>query len=369
MIGSKRTTCRVLFLAAAFLAAAMLGQSCADNKDLKRNHLDYFTVVSELSISSDGNQLIFTGCGHKDFPQYTLYRFNRKENILYRYLYNKKTAEIFGAQYWSDSGQVLFSIFPEMPDGEAILNDMQIAIMDEDGAHFKELTEGKGVKTAYMLSPDGKTLVYARAKEREDGRAVASHFDFYSRDLATRKETRLTNLCFYDIGTPYFTPDGKNIVFNYGYPACLPNVDDPLADVRFNKNYWEKYQNNRIIRYPVDGSGINRLPEPWFTHGKGSEDPIMMTNGSMYFRETSSGFRYYRRDNTGNISEFTKDQLGTNEKRYVYQQSISATGKWMAILYQYFEGDKDRCAAILDMSTGELIPLSLPATAINITIH
>ncbi|MRS04570.1 hypothetical protein EG832_15340, partial [bacterium] len=115
---------------------------------------------------------------------------------------------------------------------------------------MKQLTEGRGVKTAYMLSPDGKTLVYAKGKERTEGKTPASHFDYYARNLTSGKENQITDLAFYEISTPYFTPDGKNIIFDNGSPLNIPGTDDDREDGKFRKAYRQKYQENNIIQYP-----------------------------------------------------------------------------------------------------------------------
>ena len=368
MKSGRKTLWGSLFVAAAFLVIGMLTLSCAEEKD-KRNHLDYFTNVDGISISSGGGQLTFTGCGHKDFAGCTIYRYDRKENLLYRYAHEDRSIQVSKARYWSDSDRFLFSIMPRSPDGKPLLDDIQIAIMNQDGTGLKQLTEGKGIKAAYMLSPDGKTLVYAKGQERTEGKTPASHFDYYARNIATGIETRITDLAFYEIGAPYFTPDGKNIVFNNGSPLKLPGTDDDRADEKFREEYEKKYHWNKIIQYPVDGSGINRLPEPWFVHGIGSENPIVTKDGSLFFRGTSRGHQYYRRYSTGEITEFPYVQLGNGPERCIFRMAVDPTGDWMAILYEDYGRDRNRSVAVLDTSTRKRIPVSLPETATNITVR
>ena len=346
MKSNKRTICGIVFFAAALLVITTLAQSCAGEKD-RRNHLDHFTNVDGISISSGGDQLTFTGCGHKDFAGCTIYRYDRKENVLYRYVHENSSIQVSKARYWSDSDRFLLSIMPRPQDDKPLFDDIQIAIMNPDGTGLRQLTEGKGVKAAYMLSPDGKTLVYAKGKERTEGKTPASHFDYYARDLATGKETQITDLAFYQISAPYFTPDGKNIVFDNGSPLKIPGTDDDRADEKFRKTYEEKYHRNNIIQYPVDGSGISRLPEPWFVHGTGSRNPVITRDGSLWFEGTSRGIKYYRRYSNGDVTQFTNEQLAIGKTRYPVPHrrrsnrsldgySLRGTVRWQATVRRCF---------------------------------
>ncbi len=364
----KHTTGVILFTAAVFFIVTALAQSCVEDGK-KRCHLDHFTRVDDISILSGGDQLTFTGCGHKDFSECTIYRYDRKENILYRYVHENKLMQVMGAQYWSDSKQFLFITVPKTQDRKQLIEDMQIVIMNPDGTGFKQLTEGKGVKAAMMLSPDGKTLVYASGRERTEGKTIASHFDFYARDVPTGKETQMTNLAFYEISTPYFTPDGKNVVFDYGSPMRIPTINDTDAVQNFRETYKEKYKGNFIIQYPVDGTGIGRLPEPLFTFGLGSEDSIMTKDGSIWFEGRAPGIQYYRRYPDGKIIKFTYEQLGISKTRDLFRMAVDRTGQFMAILYEDLDRNRTRSVAIFDTSTKNRIPISVPATATNISIH
>ncbi|MRS04571.1 hypothetical protein EG832_15345 [bacterium] len=132
MKSSKKTVCATLLITAAILVIAMLAQSCAEEKDT-RNHLGHFTGVDGISIASGGDQLTFTGCGHKDFAGCTIYRYDRKENVLYRYVHEDKSIQVSSARYWSDSDRFLLSVRPRTQDGKLLLDDIQVAVMNQDG--------------------------------------------------------------------------------------------------------------------------------------------------------------------------------------------------------------------------------------------
>lgn len=109
---TKKTVCAGLFSVAAFLAFAMLTQSCAEEGP-RRNHLNYFSSVNHISLSSGGHHLVFTGCGHRNYPDCTIYRYDRKEEALYRYVDGNHGIHVMNSQYWSDSDQFLFFTLPE----------------------------------------------------------------------------------------------------------------------------------------------------------------------------------------------------------------------------------------------------------------
>ena len=368
MKSGKRTAWGILFAAAAFLVTTVLAQSCAQEKD-KRKDLRYFTDVDGISLSSGGKQLTFVGCGHREYAGCTIYRYDRKADLLYRYVHEDRLIELSKARYWSDSDRFLLSFMPRSQDGKPLFDDIQIAIVNPDGTGFRQLTEGKGIKAGYMLSPDGKTLVYAKGRERTEGKTPASHFDYYARDLATGKETQITDLAFYETGVPYFTPDGKNIVFNNGSPLKVPGTDDGRADEEFRKEYERKYHGNRIVQYPVDGSGIKRLPEPWLVHGAGSRNQMITRDGSLWFEGTTGGIKYYRRYSNGEITQFTNEELVIGRARYPFRISVDPTGNWLAILYEEIENGKGRSVGIFDVSHRKTTSVAVPATAINIAIH
>lgn len=70
------------------LALLILTFGC---KDTGREHdnplsLGYFKNINDLSLSSDGNQLLFSASGHKDYGDETIYRFEISTGKLYRYI-------------------------------------------------------------------------------------------------------------------------------------------------------------------------------------------------------------------------------------------------------------------------------------------
>jgi len=367
-----------------FLAIVLF--SCSGEKPLD---LGYFTKVGDLSLSSDGSQILFTGCGHKDYRNCTIYRFDRNAGTLYRYIPRDERIEVIGGRYTSNSMRLAFVVIPITKEDKRRYDDMQIALINQDGTGYTQLTKGRGMKVAYMLSVDGKTLVYCRGKERKSGKTMASDFDFYKLDLATNKETQLTNLAFYGVSDPYFTPDGKYVVFEGDSPLRLPYTNNIDIVKQFREDYKQKYKENIILKYPLDGSGIDKEPVPMFTFDEnpkgspimpsgivvsGSKNPMMTEDGSIWFegRVAPHGvIGYYRRFPNEKTIELSRELLGLSPKKFPLQMTITPDGHWLAILIENRKNtghSLGRTIQILDTTMGKCCELPVPATAENILI-
>jgi dipeptidyl aminopeptidase/acylaminoacyl peptidase len=342
--------------------------SCTREKSLD---LGYFTKVGDLSLSSDGSQILFTGCGHKEYRRCTIYRFDRSAGTLYRYVPRDERIEVIGGRYASNSMWFAFVVIPITKEDKRQYDDMQVALINQDGTGYTQLTKGKGMKVGYTLSFDEKTLVYFRGKERTSGKTMASDFDLYKLDLGTNKETQLTNLSFYGVSDPYFTPDGKYVVFEGDSPLRLPHTNNIDIVKQFREGYKQKYKENIILKYPLDGSGIDKEPVPMFTFGIGSRGPIVTRDGSVWFEGISRGIRYCRRLPDGKIVELTYKDLGGTPTILPFNKGVSFDGKWMAILYEERKSTGHvlkRWIGMYNVATTERSELSVPATAENILI-
>src|SRR5512135_817734 len=74
--------------------------------------LGYFKNISDLSLSPDGNQLLFTASGHKDYPDSTIYRFDMKNGKLYRYIPPGSSEILSGGRYSPSSSRFVFEVIP-----------------------------------------------------------------------------------------------------------------------------------------------------------------------------------------------------------------------------------------------------------------
>lgn len=145
-------------------------------------------------------------------------------------------------------------VFTSMRDG-----DLDIYVMDSDGKNVKRLTSELGYDGGAFFSPDGKQIVY-RSYHPTTAAEIARYKDRLAHDLIEptvfevwvmnadgtnkRQVTKLGAASF----APFFTPDGKKIIFctNYfatdarkrNFDLALINVDGTgLERVTYNESF------------------------------------------------------------------------------------------------------------------------------------
>lgn len=362
---NKAITVFLILVCAVFLLPSCTGKP-------KTPDLGSFTHVGDLSVSHDGSRILFTGCGHKDYQGCTTYRFDRTDGGLYRYIYGKTGFLVAGARYLSASMRFVFVVLPLSKENKKLYDDMQIALINDDGTGYRQLTDSKGMKLAAMLSLDEKTMVYFRGRERKSGKTAATDFDLYRFDLMTGKETQLTDLSFYGVSNPYFTQDGRHVVFEGDTPFRLPHASSTDMVVDFRKSYKERYKDNRILQYPIDGSGLNKEPVPLFTFGIGSRKPMVTREGSVWFEGISRGIRHCCRLPDGKITEVPYKDLGGTPTRLPLRWVVSFDGKWMVVLYEQRKSTGhvlNRSLGMYNITTGERLDLIVPSTAESIYVR
>ncbi|MBQ3696031.1 MAG: Tol-Pal system protein TolB [Alphaproteobacteria bacterium] len=223
--------------------------------------------------------------------------------------------------------------------GNANNRTRRLAIMDQDGANLRYLTDGTSMAMTPRFSPDMKEIVYmsyqggkpqlylmdsrtltARTLGHFDGMSFAPHFssdsknlvysmskrgnsDIYLYNLATGKRTQLTTHSAIDT-SPSFSPDGKRIVFNsdrsgrqqlyvmnadgsnvqrisFGEGSYATPVWSPRGDyIAFTKI---KSGTFYIGLMRPDGSGERLIADGWLVEG-----PTWSPNGRMiaFWRQT-----------------------------------------------------------------------------------
>lgn len=257
----------------------------------------------------------------------------------------------------------------------------RLAIMDQDGANVKYLTDGKdtvltprfspnmrqatyfsfkdgkpkvyiidvntgaselvghfdGMTFAPRFSPDGKKLVMSMAK--------GGNSNIYLYDLATKTTKQLTNTPFIDT-SPSFSPDGKQIVFNSDRSGTqqlyIMNADgsDPkrisFGEGNYSTPVWSPrgdYIAFTKIRGGLfhiglmrpDGSGERLIVNGWLI-----EAPTWAPNGRvlMFYRQTPSdswGFG-------GSAKLYSVDITGYNE-RLIETPKDASDPAWSPLLH------------------------------------
>jgi TolB protein len=248
----------------------------------------------------------------------------------------------------------------------------RLAIMDQDGANHRFLTDGRSLVLTPRFSPTAQEITYlsyARGVPRvylfnidtgqqevlgdfpgmtfaprfsPDGNkvimslAVDGNSDIYTLDLRTRQATRLTDTAAIDT-SPCYSPDGTQIVFNsdrggtqqlyimradgseakrisfgsgrYGTPVWSPRCD-PLAFTKIEGGQFY------IGVMRPDGSGERLLTQAFLVEG-----PTWAPNGRvlMYFRQMPTD----KQGKGGGPRLYSIDLTGYNEREVITPQDAS----------------------------------------------
>lgn len=145
------------------------------------------------------------------------------------------------------------------PDGKKIIftserdGDLDLYSMDIDGKNVKRLTYELGYDGGAFFSPDSKQIVYRASHPRTDAEItrykdlLAKHlivpttFEIWTMDADGKNKRRITNLGAASFA-PFFTPDGKRIIFCTNFFATDP-----------------RKRNFDLALINVDGTGLERV--------------------------------------------------------------------------------------------------------------
>ncbi|HET7551359.1 MAG TPA: hypothetical protein VFK04_08710 [Gemmatimonadaceae bacterium] len=187
--------------------------------------LTYGGENAEAYFSADGRQLIFqsTRDGRSCDQQYIMnvdgsgvQRVSNGTGKTTCGYFFAKDSKIFYA-----STQAADSACPAKPDPSKGyvwgLDPFDIYTANPDGSGTRRLTD-YGVYTAEgTLSPDGRTIVFTSLKDGD--------LDIYTMSVDGSNVRRLTTAVGYD-GGPFFSPDGKQIVYRAYHPTDSAELAD-----------------------------------------------------------------------------------------------------------------------------------------------
>jgi Tol biopolymer transport system component len=145
------------------------------------------------------------------------------------------------------------------PDGKKIIftstrdGDLDLYVMDKNGKNVKRLTTELGYDGGAFFSPDGKQIVYrsyhpksekeiARYKQRlAENLIEPNNFEIWVMNADGSNKRQVTKLGAASFA-PFFTPDGKRIIFCTNYFASDP-----------------RKRNFDLALINVDGAGLERV--------------------------------------------------------------------------------------------------------------
>ncbi|MDW8223909.1 MAG: biopolymer transporter Tol [Gemmatales bacterium] len=124
------------------------------------------------------------------------------------------------------------------PDGKHIVfcsardGNLELYIMDSEGKHVRRLTRAPGCYNGGpFFSPDGKRVVFRADRKKKD------YLQIYVINADGTGEEQLTDTVGVNWG-PYWHPDGRHIVYSaadHSNPAVRPNYDLWLMEVATRK--------------------------------------------------------------------------------------------------------------------------------------
>jgi TolB protein len=173
---------------------------------------------AEAYFSSDGKQLIFQskrdgrGCDQI----YTMNADGSNVRIVSNgegrttcsYFFKDRKKILYGTTHLGDKN------CPPNPDFSkgyvwAIYPDYDIVTANADGSKIKQLTNTKGYDAEATVSPDGKKIIFTSERDGD--------LELYSMDKDGKNVKRLTNEVGYD-GGAFYSPDSKQIVYRASHP-------------------------------------------------------------------------------------------------------------------------------------------------------
>ncbi len=170
---------------------------------------------AEATISPDGKQIVFTSSRDGDLELYIM--DSDGKNV--RRLTNDKGYD-GGAFFSPDCKKIVYRahhpINPiEIKEGEDLLkqelvkpSQMELFTINVDGTEKKQLTHNGAANFAPFFTPDGKKIIFASNVNDPLG----YNFDLYLIDLNGKNIQQVTFNPGFD-GFPMFSPDGKKLVF------------------------------------------------------------------------------------------------------------------------------------------------------------
>jgi Tol biopolymer transport system component len=170
---------------------------------------------AEATVSPDGKQVVFTSSRDGDLE---LYIMNADGSNVRRITYDKGYD---GGAFFSPDGNMLVyrAYHPtdpkEIKEGEDLLKEqlvkpakMELFVINTDGTGKRQITHNGAANFAPFFTPDGKKILFSSNVNDPTG----YDFDLFLIDLDGKNTEQITFSKGFD-GFPMFSPDGKKLVF------------------------------------------------------------------------------------------------------------------------------------------------------------
>jgi TolB protein len=169
---------------------------------------------AEATVSTDGKRIVFTSTRDGDLDLYSMATDGSDVRRL-----TDAPGYDGGAFYSRDGKWIVWrshhpadSALAEyralLADGKVRPSTMDLWVMRADGTQKRQVTRNPGASFAPYFTPDGKAIVYSSNWENPRGR----NFDLYLIDVAGGEPRAVTRDPSFD-GFPMFSPDGRWLVF------------------------------------------------------------------------------------------------------------------------------------------------------------
>lgn len=185
-----------------------------DGGDLRRL-TDTPGYDAEATVSVDGRRIVFTSVRDGDLELYSM----RPDGSDVKRLTRHEGYD--GGAFYSRDGRWICYRASEPGDSAARADDrgllaqglvrptrMNLWVMRADGSHARQVTQDLGASFAPYFTPDGRGIVYSSNRHNPRGR----DFDLWRVDVSGGTPEPVTRDSTFD-GFPMFSPDGRWLVF------------------------------------------------------------------------------------------------------------------------------------------------------------
>jgi Tol biopolymer transport system component len=312
---------RVRTLAIVAMAVAPLGaiQSAATYQER-----DFLTRIRRLTVegrragegywSADGKRLVFQSEREPGNPFYQIYVLDLGTGETKRI--SPGTGKTTCAFFRPGSDEIEFASTHADPKSKQLQDEelafrasgkerryawdydaeMDIYAYNEKTGAMKRLTSARGYDAEGSYSPDGQWIVftsmrdaYNRALDEKEKKKLVDDPSYFAEIYIMRADgsgqRRLTNVAGYD-GGPFFTPDGKRIIWRRFDESGLiadvwtmnPDGSDPQQITDFGSMSWAPYMHpsGEYIFFASNKLGFENF-EVFIVDAKGTKEPVRVT--------------------------------------------------------------------------------------------